>query len=336
MNKKSILAYVHRPVSTHASPPAPSSPSRTTAAPAAPTLEPELQLSLEPESPSSATATAPTLVPPEPETIPDRSHPRSPSIAPEPSSDVSYLQQQDETEAWSETLLLQQTGEACVRTQALISHRYDPSKAPIVQDVRKWATQPPPSTKAARELPFTTITDEQYDAAHGVSNNHIPEDPHIAMMQPLDITNNPAIRDPPSRTKPQAPKQLPKRGSYNDLFQEFTFTSADHGQWVRTRLQQLGLARGGRESPWILHEDDFEREITLWFATTAQDLVNAKEWKRQGSHGKFRPKSSMWIIPELAFKKWPGTGTFRTHTAYALHDQIAYNTGILVPFGTST
>ena len=232
------------------------------------------------------------------------------------------LHLQPNHEAWADAFTLQ-GNEARFGAQYLRSHRPDPTKNPIITTDKQWHQYVPCSQEAAAELPWCIKSLRQIDAAHGTANNAKHEPPHIAKLQSLPLPNLPAERMPLPRAKPQQPTRLPRRGCYNDFFRtekgSYSFTAAEHGPWVRVRLRALGRSRGGDSTKWTLSADDFEREIDLWFETTRQDLLRAKEWTKQGKIGKFRPNSAAWVIPENAFALWSIGFIWDTREYFTVH-----------------
>ena len=211
-------------------------------------------------------------------------------------SPIAFLQEQPLDEAHNETMLLLGT-EVKVQGSFLRSHRIDKSAAPLIQSERKWRQLATDHEPAHIEIPFTTISDAQYHAAHGNSNNCLQELPQTAAMQDMPIANNPATRLPLPAVQPQQPRQLPRKGQYNDLFglredMSFEFNPHEHGPWITTLLRMKNLNRGGRHTKLTMHASEFEQNIELWFATVKQDLLDAEDWHQRGKNGTFKPKVS--------------------------------------------
>ena len=199
--------------------------------------------------------------------------------------------------------------------------RTDKSRRPPITTDIQWQSVPTPCKAAMREVPFTTILANDWHLSHGNSTLSLPEHVRYARLQRIDLPCKPPCR--PARQLPSqpVPTRLPSKGSADDLFVTTSFTSSDHGDWVRARLRASKGNKRNRGNVWVLSPSQIVEEIIIWFESVAEDIRNAKLWHQRGANGKFRPRTKLWVIPVSAHPAWAQGVVWDTAAFFAASKQ---------------
>lgn len=194
--------------------------------------------------------------------------------------------------------------------------RRNKTRRPIVL-CDPWQSLDTPLLSARHEAPFASFQAEDIELAHGTFYNTLPELDHIASQQRLFLPNRPIAR--PERQIPvqPTPKQLPRLGSCSDLFTSYSFDPATDGEWVRARLIKCKGSRRSRKAKWELTPDQIVSEIEVWYESWAKDATAAAKWFKDGKHGRFRPNTKLWVIPQQAMKSWAMNTVWHTAAWFA-------------------
>ena len=180
--------------------------------------------------------------------------------------------------------------------------RRNKSRRPLVTFPQQWPTMTSADPAANVEMPFCHASPLEWEFAHGVSANTLPEYDEIAALQRIHLPNKPVARATRPSPTQELPSDLPRRGHCSDLFQQFTFDHRLHGEWVRTRLRQTKGHKRRRSDKWTLSPVQIVAEIEHWYKSLDKDIIAAKKWHADGAHGTFRPATKLWIIPQKALQ----------------------------------
>lgn len=145
------------------------------------------------------------------------------------------------------------------------------------------------------------------EIAHGVVNNHIPEDEAVARLQRLRFRGAPSHA---GATEPVAQQthddgQAPRDGRPDDVFEaEVVLTEKKNGAWVRRRMRELRLP--GTE--WHLTGSLLWGEVLRWFDVNRDDIAHGEAHEAATTTGKsvppHRPRALTFIVTEDCFRSW--------------------------------